>query len=160
TAYGLVSYQLLNHNFVNGYDFPMEYVDLYFPVMQGFNVRIGRFISIPDIEGPLAPNNYTYVHSLTYTYDNPTYSGVLGTMAVTKDWICELGVVAESPTVPLNIRAHIPKPNPNPLYPGTTMLKDPGAQPSATVGLGWTSDSGRDNFYFLAHSINKGVWGY
>jgi hypothetical protein len=22
----------------------MEYVDLYFPVMQGFNVRIGRFI--------------------------------------------------------------------------------------------------------------------
>ena len=26
TAYGLFSYQLLNHNFVNGYDFPMEYV--------------------------------------------------------------------------------------------------------------------------------------
>ena len=60
TAYGLFSYQLLNHNFVNGYDFPMEYVDLYFPVMQGLNVRIGRFISIPDIEAQLAPNNYTY----------------------------------------------------------------------------------------------------
>jgi hypothetical protein len=35
----------------------MEYVDLYFPVMQGFDVRIGRFISIPDIEAQLAPNN-------------------------------------------------------------------------------------------------------
>jgi hypothetical protein len=72
TAYGLFSYQLLNHNFVNGYDFPMEYVDLYFPVMQGFDVRIGRFISVPDNEAQLAPNNYTYVHSLTYTYDNFT----------------------------------------------------------------------------------------
>jgi hypothetical protein len=32
----------------------MEYVDLYFPVIQGLNVRIGRF---PDIEAQLAPNN-------------------------------------------------------------------------------------------------------
>jgi hypothetical protein len=47
-------------------------LDLYFPVMQGLDVRIGRFISIPDIEAQLAPNNYTYVHSLTYTYDNFT----------------------------------------------------------------------------------------
>jgi hypothetical protein len=66
-------------NFVNGYDFPMEYVDLYFPVLQGFDGRIGRFISIPDIEAQLAPNNYTYVHSLTYTFDNFTNTGVLGT---------------------------------------------------------------------------------
>jgi hypothetical protein len=43
----------------------MEYLDLYFPVMQGFNLRIGRFVSIPDIEAQLAPNNYNYAHSLT-----------------------------------------------------------------------------------------------
>jgi hypothetical protein len=55
---------------VNGYDFPMVYGDVYFPVLQGVNVRVGRFISIPDIEAQLAPNNYTYVHSLTYTFDN------------------------------------------------------------------------------------------
>ena len=160
TAYGLFSYQLLNHNFVNGYDFPMEYVDLYFPVMQGFNVRIGRFISIPDIEAQLAPNNYTYAHSLTYIYDNFTNTGILGTLAVTKNWIVQLGVVASTDTMPWNIGARIANPDPNPLYPGTTMLKDPGAQPSATVGLRWTSDSGRDDIYLVANSINSGVWGY
>jgi hypothetical protein len=42
TAYGLLSNQLLNQNFVNGFDMPMMYVDLYFPVLQGFDVRIGR----------------------------------------------------------------------------------------------------------------------
>ncbi len=160
TAYGLFSYQLLNHNFVNGYDFPMEYVDLYFPVMQGFNVRIGRFISIPDIEAQLAPNNYTYAHSLTYIYDNFTNTGILGTLAVTKNWIVQLGVVASTDTVPWNIGARIPNPDPNALYPGTTMLEDPGAQPSATVGLRWTSDNGRDDIYLVANSINSGVWGY
>lgn len=68
TAYGLFSGQLLNKNSVYGIDFPMAYVDLYFPVMLGLDIRIGRFISIPDIEAQLAPNNYTYVHSLTYTF--------------------------------------------------------------------------------------------
>ncbi len=160
TAYGLFSYQLLNHNFVNGYDFPMEYVDLYFPAMQGFNVRIGRFISIPDIEAQLAPNNYTYAHSLTYIYDNFTNTGILGTLAVTKNWIIQLGVVASTDTMPWNVGARIPNPDPNPLYSGTTMLKDPGAQPSATVGLRWTSDSGRDDIYLVANSINSGAWGY
>jgi hypothetical protein len=160
TAYGLFSYQLLNHNFVNGYDFPMEYVDLYFPVIQGLNVRIGRFVSIPDIEAQLAPNNYMYGHSLTYIYDNFTNTGILGTLAVTRNWMVQLGVVASTDTVPWNIGARIPNPDPNPLYPGTTMLKDPGAQPSPTVGLRWTSDSGRDAVYLVANSINSGVWGY
>jgi len=69
----------------------MEYVDLYFPVMHGLDVRIGRFISIPDIEAQLAPNNFTYVHSLTYTYDNFTNTGILNTLAVTKNWMVQLG---------------------------------------------------------------------
>jgi Putative beta-barrel porin-2, OmpL-like. bbp2 len=58
------------------------------------DVRIGRFVSIPDIEAQLAPNNYTYTHSLTYIYDNFTNTGILGTLAVTKNWIVQLGVVA------------------------------------------------------------------
>ena len=160
TAYGLLSYQLLNHNFVNGYDFPMEYVDLYFPVVQGLNVRIGRFISIPDIEAQLAPNNYTYAHSLTYTFDNYTNTGILGTLAVTKNWIVQLGLVVGTDTMPWNIGATIANPDPNPIYPRTTMLKDPGAQPSATVGVRWTSDDGKDAVYLVANSINNGAWGY
>jgi Putative beta-barrel porin-2, OmpL-like. bbp2 len=160
TAYGFLSNQLLNHNLVNGFDMPMLYADLYFPVMQGLNVRIGRFISIPDIEAQLAPNNYTYVHSLTYTYDNFTNTGILGTLAVTRNWMVQLGLVVGTETMPWNVGARIPNPDPNPLYPGTTMLKDPGAQPSAVAGLRWTSDSGRDAVYLVANSINSGAWGY
>ena len=58
TAYGLASYQLLNHNLVNGYDFPMVYGEIYIPfVAEGLLLRFGRFISLPDIEAQLAPNN-------------------------------------------------------------------------------------------------------
>jgi hypothetical protein len=50
--------------------------DLYFPqVAQGLNVRIGCYISLPDIEAQLAPNNYTYRHSF-YTYDDYTQTGI------------------------------------------------------------------------------------
>jgi Putative beta-barrel porin-2, OmpL-like. bbp2 len=165
TAYGLFSYQLLNHNFVNGYDFPMEYVELYFPVLQGIDVRIGRFISVPDIEAQLAPNNYTYVHSLTYTFDNYTNTGIEVTTALTKNWILQLGLTAGSDSMPWNIGARIPnyyvlEGNPDPLYPGTTMLKDPGAVPSATVGVRWTSDDGKNDINIVADAINGGQWGY
>jgi Putative beta-barrel porin-2, OmpL-like. bbp2 len=165
TAYSLFSYQLLNHNFVNGYDFPMEYVDLYFPVMQGLDVRVGRFISIPDIEAQLAPNNYTYVHSLTYTFDNYTNTGIQTTLAVTKNWMFQLGLVVGTETMPWNIGARVPNyavlaGMADPLYPGTTMLKDPGAQPSVTTGIRWTSNDGKDDVYLVADAINNGVWGY
>ena len=165
TAFGLMSNQLLNENLVNGFDMPMMYVDLYFPVMLGLNIRIGRYVAIPDIEAQLAPNNYTYVHSLTYTYDNFTNTGILGTLAVTKNWIVQLGITDGTETMPWNISARVPNyavlgGMADPLYPGATMLKDPGAQPSLTAALRWTSDSGRDNFYLTANSINSGAWGY
>jgi len=165
TAYGLFSYQLLNHNNVNGFDFPMVYADLYFPVLGGTDVRIGRFISIPDIEAQLAPNNYTYVHSMTYTFDNYTNTGVEVTTALTKNWILQLGATVGSDTMPWNYGARIPNyyvlaGNSNPLYPGTSMLKDPGATLSGTFGIRWTSDDGRDTFNFVGDALNGGQWGY
>jgi hypothetical protein len=173
TAYGLMSYQLLNRNQVNGIDFPMVYTDLYFPVFQGMDVRVGRFISIPDIEAQLAPNNYTYVHSLTYTFDNYTNSGIEVTTAVTKNWILQLGVTVGSDTMPWNAGAHITNtyvtsgnnaagfgPGVDPLFSGTTMLKDPGAVPSFTVGLRWTSDDGKDDLNVVGDALNGGQWGY
>ncbi len=161
TAYGLFSYQLLNHNNVNGFDFPMVYTDLYFPVMQGMDVRIGRFISIPDIEAQLAPNNYTYVHSLTYTFDNYTNTGIEVTTAITKNWVLQLGITAGSDTMPWNMNARMPNLMPgNALYPGATLLKDPGAVPSGTFGVRWTSDDGRDDVNFVMDAWNGGQWGY
>ena len=160
-AYGLFSNQLLKDNAVNIFDMPMVYAELYFPVVQGLNIRIGRFISIPDIEAQLAPNNYTYVHSLTYTWDNYTNTGIQGTLAVTKNWIVQLGLTVGSDTMPWNAGARITNLMPgNPLYPGATMLKDPGAVPSLTTGIRWTSDDGRDDLNIVADAINGGQWGY
>ena len=64
TAKGIFSQQLLARNHEYGYDPVMFYADIYVPhVAQGMNIRIGRYISLPDIEAQLAPNNYTYSHS-------------------------------------------------------------------------------------------------
>jgi Putative beta-barrel porin-2, OmpL-like. bbp2 len=161
TAYGLFSEQLLNHNLVYGIDFPMVYTDIYVPIFQGMDIRLGRFISIPDIEAQLAPNNYTYVHSLTYTFDNYTNTGIEVTTALTKNWIIQTGVTVGSDTMPWNINQNLTNQMPgNALYPGTTFPKDPGAVPSVTLGVRWTSDDGRDDLNLVADAINGGQWGY
>jgi hypothetical protein len=165
TAYGLFSNQLLKNNAVNGADMPMVYADLYFPVMQGLNVRVGRFISIPDIEAQLAPNNFTYVHSLTYTWDNYTNTGVEATLALTKNWILQMGTTIGTEAMPWHWGQKISNDfvlagNADPLYPGNTMLKDPGAVPSFTMGVRWTSSDGKDDLNIVADGINGGQWGY
>src|SRR3984893_17168310 len=161
TAYGLFSSQLLNQNNNNGFDIPMAYGEVFIPqVAEGLMIRFGRFISIPDIEAQLAPNNYMYTHSMTYTFDNYTNTGIQGTLAVTKNWMLQLGVSVGSDTMPWNAGATIANPFPNPLYPGTTMPKDPGAVPSVTAGVRWTSDNGNDDINIVANGINGGQWGY
>ena len=144
TSYGLASYQLLNHNLVNGYDFPMVYGDIYFPVLQGMNVRVGRFISIPDIEAQLAPNNYTYVHSLTYSFDNYTNTGIQVTTALTKNWIIQTGVTVGSDTMLWNIGQTVPNLLPgNPIFPAQISPKIPGRCPRLlwdSVGRAMTAE--------------------
>jgi putative OmpL-like beta-barrel porin-2 len=161
TAYGLWSYQLLGHNLTNGFDAPMVYGELYFPQFaEGLLVRVGRFISLPDIEAQLAPNNYMYSHSLTYTFDNYTNTGIQGTLAVNKNLMVQLGVTVGTEAMPWHWGQTMPNPFPNVLYPGNTMLKDPGAKPSVTGCLRYQTDSGNDNIYFCADAANDGVWGY
>jgi len=178
-SYGIGAYQLVNHNYVNGYDLPMMYVDFYFPVIDGLNVRIGRFISVPDIEAQLAPNNYTYVHSLTYTWDNYTNEGIEFTLAVTKNWILQLGstigteaafwhwgatrqnlYVTSGSCAAAGLANSFLACGQDPLYPGQNMLIDPGAVPSITAGVKWTSDDGKDDFNFIMDAWNGGQWGY
>jgi hypothetical protein len=161
TAYGLWSYQLLNHNSNYGYDLPMAYGEVFIPQLaEGLLVRFGRYISIPDIEAQLAPNNYMYTHSMTYTFDNYTNSGLQSTLALTKNWFLQLGVSIGTEAMPWHWNAQIANPFPNLLYPNNTMPKDPGAVPSVTAGIRWTSDSGNDNVYVVADGINNGNWGY
>jgi len=161
TAYGLFSSQLLNQNLNNGFDIPMAYAELFVPqVMDGLMFRLGRYISIPDIEAQLAPNNYMYTHSLTYTFDNYTNTGLEMTLAANKNWMFQLGLVVGTEALPWHVGQMIANPAPNPLYPGTTMPKDPGAVPTITVGLRWTASDGKDDMNLVADGINGGQWGY
>jgi hypothetical protein len=161
TAYGLFSNQFLNQNLNSGFDIPMAYGELFIPqVMEGLMIRFGRYISIPDIEAQLAPNNYMYSHSMTYTYDNYTNTGFEFTLAVTKNWMFQLGLTTGTESLPWHVGVKIANPDPNPLFPGTAMLKDPGAVPSVTGGVRWSSDSGNDDFNIVANGINGGQWGY
>jgi hypothetical protein len=93
TAKGYWSHQLLGKNQENGFDVPMAYFDLYVPqVAQGMDIRIGRYISLPDIEAQLAPNNYTYSHSLLYTFDCYTQTGINTTTKLNSHWMIQVGL--------------------------------------------------------------------
>ncbi|OOG42503.1 hypothetical protein B0E51_03240 [Rhodanobacter sp. C05] len=173
TAYGLASYQLLKENKVNGYDFPMLYGELYIPwVADGLMLRLGRFISIPDIEAQLAPNNYMYTHSMAYSFDNYTNTGLEGTVALNKNWTVLLGVTDGTEAFPthLNQRENNPYPNVpgtgpgqvgyNPLYPNATFKTDPGAMPSVSACVRYLSDDGKTAIMPCADAINSGRYGY
>jgi hypothetical protein len=173
TAYGLASYQLLGHNKVNGYDFPMFYGELFIPyVGEGLMLRLGRFISLPDIEAQLAPNNYMYTHSMTYTFDNYTNTGLQGTLALDKNWMVQLGLTVGTEASFAHLHDTVSNPYPNlpgtgpgqagynPLYPNSTFKKDPGAMPTWTACVRYNSDSGKDDINICADAINRGTYGY
>ncbi len=169
TSYGLVSGQLLKNNKVNGYDFPMFYGELFIPnVAEGLMLRAGRFISLPDIEAQLAPNNYMYTHSMTYTFDNYTNTGIVASLAATKNAILQFGITdgTEAALTHLKSKETNPYPNDpangqvNPLYPGTTFKTDPGAKPSLTLCGRYNTDDGATDFNLCANGINKGTYGY
>jgi hypothetical protein len=162
TAYGLFSSQLLNQNLNNGFDIPMAYGEVFIPqVMQGLMIRFGRYISIPDIEAQLAPNNYMYTHSMTYTFDNNTKTGVEFTLATTKNLLFQLGLTVGTEALPWHVGSTLPNLSPNVLFPNSTFKQDPGAQfPSVSVGVRYTTDDGRDNINIVANGINSGTWGY
>ncbi len=101
TAKGMLSQQLLVKNSQYGFDPVMFYVDMYFPKLaEGADLRIGRYISLPDIEAQLAPNNYSYSHSILYTYDCYTQTGANLTVKVNKHWTLQGGVSAGCDVMP------------------------------------------------------------
>ena len=166
TSYGLASYQLLKKNAPFGYDFPMMYGELWIPkIFEGLMIRAGRYISLPDIEAQLAPNNYMYSHSITYTLDNYTNTGVQTTLAVTKQVMLQLGVAVGTEAPLWHAGVHVPNiyvqnGGVDPLYPNASFLKDPGAKPSVTGCVRWQSMDGKNDFNACADAINNGVWGY
>jgi hypothetical protein len=165
TSDGIGTQQLTKYNNQNGYDFPMFYGEVYIPqVAEGLMLRVGRYISLPDIEAQLAPNNYMYTHSLTYAFDNYTNEGIQASVAVTPHVILQFGINVGTETTITNVGQTILNPAPGPqnlLNPGSRLLKDPGAQlPSLTACARIDWNQGKDNFQPCMNGINNGRWGY
>ena len=138
TAKDYFSQQLLQKNRRYGFDPVLEYVDLYFPVKEGLNIRIGRFLSVPGIEAQLAPNNYNMSHSLLYTIDPFTDTGAIASLKLTKQWMVQLGISAGHDVAPWS--------------------ED--AKPSAIACLNYSTKSNHDNFYACANGLNDGKYAY
>jgi hypothetical protein len=139
TSKGIFSQQLLARNHEYGYDPVMFYFDLYIPhVAKGMNIRMGRYISPPDIEAQLAPNNYTYSHSLLYTIDPYTQTGIIATIKLSDHWLLQGGFSGGNDVAP--------------------WTKD--VKPTATVCANYTWHKGGDALYICANSINDGKYAY
>jgi len=164
TGLGYASYQLQKKNYQDGFDAPMVYGELYIPmILEGALLRVGRYISVPDTEAQLAPNNYMYSHSMTYAYDNYTNTGALLSVQVTKNLLLQGGITVGTDAAPWL--------HGSPQYgytvPGAGYtvgyqngLKDPGVQPSYTACIRWTSDSSNDTVYGCGNGLNNGTFGY
>ncbi len=64
------------------------------------NVRIGRYVSLPDIEAQLAPNNYTYSHSILYTIDPFTQTGIMFSTKLSDHWLMQTGLSGGNDVAP------------------------------------------------------------
>lgn len=139
TSYGMLSQQLLVKNAQYGYDPVMFYVDLYFPKLaEGGDLRIGRYISLPDIEAQLAPNNYTYSHSILYTYDCYTQLGANLTVKMNDHWTLQGGLSPGCDTMPWTSSAKV----------------------TGNVCVVFTWSDGRDVLNTCDNTINDGKYAY
>ena len=139
TAKGIFSQQLLARNHEYGYDPLMFYLDFYFPhVAKGMNIRMGRYVSLPDIEAQLAPNNYTYSHSLLYTIDPFTQTGIVASIKLSDHWLLQAGVSAGNDVAPWTADA----------------------TPTLTACVDYTWHKGSDASYTCINSLNKGEYAY
>ncbi len=117
----------------------MFYLDFYFPhVAQGMNIRVGRYISLPDIEAQLAPNNYTYSHSILYTFDCYTQTGTNATVKINDHWTVQAGLSAGCDTMPWTTDAKV----------------------TGNVCVQYTWSNGGDDLYTCANSVNDGKYAY
>ena len=135
---GIFSNQYTDSAKQYGFDPVMYYLDFWFPkVAEGMNIRVGRYISIPDIEAQLAPNNVTYSHSLLYSYDPYTQNGVVSTVRLDKNWSLQGELSGDNDIAPWDK-------NERHLTPAVCAI--------------WTSDSGKDNIYPCMNGLNDGNW--
>jgi hypothetical protein len=133
TAGGWTSDQLLKNNRLNGFDMTEQYVDVYVPsVAQGMIVRVGRWVACPDIETQFAPDNYMASHSLLFTYDTYTQTGIMFTLKLSDQWMVQAALTAGTDMAPW--------------YPEAT--------PTGMFAVRWVSQDNKDATYTVLNNIN------
>jgi hypothetical protein len=124
-----------------GFDIPMVYGEIYIPwVAEGMMLRLGRYISLPDIEAQLASDNLMATHSLLYSYDPYTQIGLVGTIKLNRNWLIQAGISAGGDVAP--------------------WVRDPGRQPTGDFMVQWQSDDNMDSVYAGPNQFNNGKAGY
>jgi opacity protein-like surface antigen len=137
---GIFSDQLLSKNRTYGYDVPTFYGELYFPqIAEGMNVRVGRYLSVPDIETQMAPGNYLYTHSLLYIFDPFTQMGVVNTVKLNNQWLIQFGAHAGN---------------------DVALWEKGDAKFTPMACVRWTSKDNNDSLYPCVNSINNGKYAY
>jgi hypothetical protein len=132
-AGGWASDQFQKHNLLYGWD-PLEnYIDIFIPqVIKGLDVRVGRWVACPDIETQLAPDNYLGSHSILFTYDTYTQTGIMLTQRLNQQWIVQAGINCGDDMAPW--------------YKGAT--------PCGYAGIRWVAKSNKDAVYTVLNQIN------
>jgi hypothetical protein len=139
TAGGWFSDQLLVNNKLYGVDPTEQYFDVYFPgVAQGMIVRTGRWIACPDIETQFAPDNYLGSHSLLFTFDTYTQTGVMATVMLSPQWMVQACIHAGTDMAPW--------------YQG--------AIPTGMFGVRWVAADNNDSVYTVLNDINNAKFRY
>ena len=135
----MLSQQLLVKNNQYGFDPVMFYMEFYVPkVAQGLDIRVGRYISLPDIEAQLAPNNYSYSHSILYTVDCYTQTGINATVKINDHWTVQAGLSAGCDTMPWTTDAKL----------------------TGNFCAQYTWSNGGNDLYTCANSVNDGKYAY
>lgn len=139
TAGGWWDRQLLVHNNLYGWDTTEVYANLYFPgIAQGMILTVGRWVATPDIETQFAPDNYMGTHSLLFTVDIYTETGIMATVMLDKQWTVQAALHAGADMAPWYA----------------------GAVPTGMFGVRWVSEDNNDSFYTVLNAINNAKFQY
>jgi hypothetical protein len=124
-----------------GFDLPMFYGELYIPgVAEGMMLRLGRYISLPDIEAQLAPDNLMATHSLLYSYDPYTQMGLVTSTKLSTNWLVQAGISSGGDVAP--------------------WARDPGRQVTGDLMVQWQSTDNMDSVYAGPNQFNNAKAGY
>ena len=125
--------ELLLRNQQYGLDLTEQYFEVYIPgITQGMEIRVGRWIACPDIETQYAPDNFMASHSILFTYDTYTQTGVMLSFMLDQQWMVQGAITAGTDMAPW--------------YEGAT--------PTGMFGVRWVAESNNDSIYTCLNNIN------